>query len=92
MLGIRTVMPLPGLSRWIRPTSSSELRVGKPSRIRHTLVVVPPMSKATTRSSSPVLAPCPAASAPAAGPDSSSRMGVRNEASTEASPPSDHIR
>ena len=53
------------------------------------LAVVPPMSKDSTRSRPTWRAMRAAASAPAAGPDSTSRIGTRLAVSGVAMPPAD---
>ena len=56
IVGIRTGSPLPRLKRCTRAISKVSAIDGRPSRIRHILAVVPPMSK-LTRSASPVSSP-----------------------------------
>ena len=73
-----------------RPPASAR-SAARPSSIRQAFAVVPPMSKAMT-SGRPARAPNSAvASAPPAGPDSSSRIGKARAASGETRPPAECI-
>ena len=83
--------PDPFLNRCSRPASSTGAVCARPPSMRHDFAVVPPMSNAS-RSRCPARAPSsPAASAPPAGPDSSSRIGKARAACTETSPPAECI-
>ena len=59
--------------------------------MRHDLAVVPPMSKHSRRSSPRRRANQLPASAPAAGPDSTRRIGARAASSADTTPPFDSI-
>ena len=84
--------PLPGVKRRSRAASKLWATRGAPSRTTASFAVVPPMSKAR-RSRAPERPPnTAAASAPAAGPDSSSRTGTRFASSTCVSPPLESMR
>jgi hypothetical protein len=59
--------------------------------MRHAFAVVPPMSKHSRRSNPSRRTNQVPASAPAAGPDSTSRIGVRAASSADTTPPFDSI-
>ena len=75
----------------MRATSNVFVSCGSPSMMRHDLAVVPPMSKHSRRRSPSRLANHDPASAPAAGPDSTSRIGDWAASSAATTPPFDSI-
>ena len=72
-----------------RSTSSSSVSPGAPPSDRLALAVVPPMSNEIACGQPASSAISAAISAPAAGPDSSSRTGWRETVPTPATPPLD---
>jgi hypothetical protein len=89
MTGTRTGSPEPFLNRSARATSNSRPTSGAPSSMTHALAVVPPMSKESSLRSPRSRAACAAAKAPAAGPDSTRRIGRRRATGGKAMPPDD---
>ena len=87
--GTRMGSPEPFLKRSARATSNSRASRGSPRSITQALAVVPPMSKESRRSRPTCRALRAAARAPAAGPDSTSRIGTRLAVSGVAIPPAD---
>jgi len=87
--GTRMGSPDPFLKRSARATSNSRATSGAPPSITQALAVVPPMSKESSRVSPRCRAACAAARAPAAGPDSTRRMGTRRASAGSAMPPED---
>ena len=75
----------------MRATSNVFVRSGSACSIRHALAVVPPMSKHNNRSSRMRRANHVPASAPAAGPLSTRRIGKRAASSAETTPPLESI-
>ena len=71
--------------------SKEEVSAGSKSSMRQALAVVPPMSKQSRRSSSRRCEYHVPASAPAAGPDSTSRIGTRAASAAATTPPLDSI-
>ena len=90
--GMRSGRPDPRLNRPTRATSKLREDCGWPSSIRHTLAVVPPMSKLKTRSRPHCRAMSAAKMAPPAGPLSTRRIGKRQAVSMVVKPPPDSIR
>ena len=62
---------------------------GSPPSTAPSLAVVPPMSKVSTRSKPSSLPMAPLSSTPAAGPDSTMRIGMSQARSADTSPPFD---
>ena len=91
MTGTRMGSPEPFLNRSARATSNSRATSGSPWSMTHALAVVPPMSKDSIRDSPARRASRAAAKAPAAGPDSTRRMGARLAVSGVAMPPEDSM-
>ena len=91
MTGTRIGRPEPFLKRSARATSNSRATSGSPPSITHALAVVPPMSNDSRRPAPRSRATRAAASAPAAGPDSTSRIGTRLAVAGVAMPPEDSI-
>ncbi len=89
---MRTGRPLPFLKRDCRSISNTRPFSGSPLSIRQILAVVPPMSKESTRLSPRSIATRPARIAPPAGPDSTSRTGMRTAVSRLARLPPEVIR
>ena len=92
MVEIRIGSPLPSMKRFCRAASKAYAVSGSPPSTSDSFAVVPPMSKASRLprlSSRPKKA---AASAPAAGPDSSICTGVRSASATCVRPPLESIR
>ena len=84
--------PLPRRKRFSRAASKPQPTSGSPPSTSASFAVVPPMSKASTRSR-PALRPNQApASAPAAGPLSSNCTGARLASATWVNPPFESIR
>ena len=91
MQGTRIGRPEPFLKRSARATSNSRARSGSPPSMTQALAVVPPMSNESRRGSPSSRAMRAAASAPAAGPDSTRRMGTRFAVSGVAMPPAESM-
>ena len=89
---MRSGSPDPRLNRPIRATSNVRDACGSYPSIRHTLAVVPPMSKLSTCSNPQARAMLAAKMAPPAGPLSTSRIGNRQAVSSPVNPPPDSIR
>ena len=87
----RTGSPEPFLKRSARATSNSRARRGSPLSITQALAVVPPMSKESSLGSPSSRAMRAAARAPAAGPDSTRRMGTRLAVAGVATPPEESM-
>jgi hypothetical protein len=85
--GMRTGIPEPFRNRSARAISKRRAVWGRASSIRQSLAVVPPMSKESTASSPRSRASFAARIAPPAGPDSTSRMGMRAAVSMVVMPP-----
>ena len=81
IIGVRIVMP--------KSTDVSGPSAERPSAISDTSKLVPPMSPVTTFPKPALLAMCPAAMTPAAGPDRAVRTGRRHATSTSMTPPLD---
>ena len=91
MTGTRIGSPEPFLNRSARATSNSRATSGWPPSMMQALAVVPPMSKESRRSALIWRAACAAARAPAAGPDSTRRIGTRLAVSGVAMPPEESM-
>ena len=89
MTGTRTGSPEPFLNRSARATSNSRATRGAPPSMTQAFAVVPPMSNDSRRESPRSRAAWAAASAPAAGPDSTRRIGSRRASGGNAIPPDD---
>ncbi len=89
--GTDTGKPEPFLNRYMRATSKVVVSSGSKSLMRQDLAVVPPMSKHSRRRSPSLRANHEPASAPAAGPDSTRRIGTRAASAAETTPPFDSI-
>ena len=91
MTGTRIGRPEPFLKRSARATSNSRASSGSPPSMTQAFAVVPPMSKESSRPSPRRRAARAAASAPAAGPDSTRRIGTRLAVAGVAMPPEESI-
>ena len=91
MTGTRMGSPEPRLKRSARATSNSRASSGSPPSMTQALAVVPPMSNDSSRPSPASRAARAAASAPAAGPDSTRRTGTRLAVAGVAMPPEESM-
>src|SRR4029453_19399524 len=87
MTAPRTGSPEPFLKRSARATSNSRPISGAPSSMTHALAVVPPMSNESSLRSPRSRAAWAAAKAPAAGPDSTRRIGRGRATGGQGDPP-----